>query len=268
MSNVQMNLLNEDVIKINLNTKIIGKNIIILESVDSTNTYLKELGAQGAEEGTVVITTNQTCGKGRLGRKWESQQGKSLAISILLRPKNLCIGDCAITPLTGIAVANGINSLCLTDCKIKWPNDIIIGNKKLCGILTEVSMSGTRVDYTVTGIGINVSNTVFPDEIAHKATSILKETGRHTDLNMLVATVLNYFEKYVIGNHLCLTGESIVEYRNMCATIGRQVMFNRGNRDISGMAAGVNNKGELEVMLSDGTIVRVNSGEVTVQGIY
>lgn len=263
-----MNLLNEEAIKSNLNTKIIGKNIIILDSVDSTNTYLKELGSQGAEEGTVVITTEQTAGKGRLGRSWESQKGKSLAISILLRPDKINISDCAITPLTGLAVANAINDLCLTDCKIKWPNDIIIGSKKLCGILTEVSMSGTDVDYTVTGIGINVGNSVFSEKIQHKATSILKETGRHADLNSLVATILNYFEKYVIGNHLYLTGESIVEYRNMCATIGRQVMFNRGNRDISGMAAGVNNKGELEVMLSDGTIARVNSGEVTVQGIY
>lgn len=265
---ISMNLLNEKIIKNNLNTNIIGKKIIIPDTVDSTNTYLKELGSQGVEEGTVVVTTNQTSGKGRLGRVWECEQGKSVAISILLRPENINITDCAITPLAGLAVANAINKLCLADSKIKWPNDVIIGSKKLSGILTEVSFAGEKVDYTVTGIGINVSNSVFPDEIEYKATSILKETGRHTDLNLLVATVLNYFEKYVLGNHLTLTGEAIVEYRNMCATIGRQVMFNRGNRDITGMATGVNTKGELDVMLSDGTVVQVNSGEVTVQGIY
>lgn len=261
-------VLNKETIQSYLNTNVIGKKIIILDSVESTNTYLKNLGAQGAREGTVVITTNQTAGKGRLGRKWECQQGKSLAISLLLKPENINISDCAITPLTGLAVAKAINSLYFADSKIKWPNDIIIGNKKLCGILTEISMSGTVVDYTVTGIGINVSNTVFPDEIAHKATSVLKETGKDTDLNKLVATVLNYFEKYVLGHRFSLTGEAIVEYRNMCATIGRQVIFNRGNRDISGMAVAVNNKGELEVMLPDGTVATVNSGEVTVQGIY
>jgi len=263
-----MNSLNIDKIKNVLNTNIIGKNIIILDTVESTNTHLKELGSNGAEEGTVVITTNQTAGKGRLGRSWECEQGKAVAISILLRPENINIADCAITPLAGLAVTKAINNLCLTDCKIKWPNDVIIGNKKLSGILTEVSFSGEKVDYTVTGIGINVGNSVFPEEIDYKATSILKETGRRTDLNVLVATVLNYFEKYVQNNHLALTGEALVEYRNSCATIGRQVMFNRGNRDITGMATGISPKGELDVMLSDGTVVQVNSGEVTVQGIY
>ena len=265
---ISMNLLDKNTIKSNLNTDIIGKNIIILDEVDSTNTYLKELGAKSAEEGTVVITTNQTAGKGRLGRSWECEQEKSVAISILLRPNNVNIADCAITPLAGLAVTNALNKLCLTDCKIKWPNDVIIDNKKLSGILTEVAFSGEKVAYTVTGIGINVNNSVFPEDIDYKATSILKETGRHTDVNLLVATVLNYFEKYVLGNHLTLTGEALIEYRNMCATIGRQVMFNRGNRDITGMATGISPKGELDVMLSDGTVVKLNSGEVTVQGIY
>lgn len=261
-------MLNSEKIRNYLNTKNIGKNIVILDSVDSTNSYLKELGINGEEKGTVVITTNQTDGRGRLGRNWEAQADKSLAISILLRPENIAIEDCAITPLTGLAVANAINDLSYADCRIKWPNDIIIENKKLCGILTEVSMNGDDIDYIVTGIGINVSNTVFSDEINHKATSILKETGRHIDINKLVAKVLNYFEKYVAGYRLRLSGEALVEYRNMCASINRQVIFNRGNRDISGMAVGINNKGELQVMLSDGTIATVNSGDVSVQGIY
>lgn len=260
--------LNKEAIKTLLNTDIIGKNLIILDSVDSTNSYLKQLGAQGAEEGTVVITTDQSAGRGRLGRKWETQTDKSLAISILLRPQAVNISDLAITPLAGLAVSNAINNLCLIDSKIKWPNDIIVNNKKLCGILTEACFSEEKLDYVVVGIGINVSNALFSDEIQHKATSILKETGKQTDINKLVAYIINYFEKYVLFNRLQLTGESVVEYRSMCATIGRQVIFNRGNRDISGMATGVNNKGELQVMLSDGTIATVNSGEVIVQGIY
>lgn len=261
-------MLNTKTIRSYLNTKNVGKNIIVLESVDSTNTYLKQLGDEGAEKGTVVVTTNQTAGKGRLGRTWESQTDKSIALSILLRPENINISDCAITPLTGLAVANAINDLSLADCKIKWPNDIIVDNRKLCGILTEVSLEKESINYIVVGIGINVSNTVFSDEISHKATSILKETGRHIEINKLVATVLNYFEKYVAGNHLRLSGEALVEYRNNCASIGRQVIFNRGNRDISGMAVGINNNGELQVMLSDGTIATINSGDVSVQGIY
>ena len=125
-----------------------------------------------------------------------------------------------------------------------------------------------RVDYTVTGIGINVGQTVFPDEIAHKATSILLETGRHIDQNKFVACVLKYLEQELVGNHYTLSGTSVSDYQSLCATVGRSVTFTRGRRKISGMAVGINNSGELEVMLSNGTIANVNSGEVTVQGIY
>jgi BirA family biotin operon repressor/biotin-[acetyl-CoA-carboxylase] ligase len=156
----------------------------------------------------------------------------------------------------------------MVDSKIKWPNDIIVGKKKLVGILTEMSAEFDRVEYVVLGIGINVEHTVFPDEIAHKATSILLETGRHIDKNKFFATVLNYLEEALTKSNYRLTGQAAEEYGKLCATIGRQVTFNRGNRNISGMAVTVNNNGELEVMLSNGTIVTVNSGEVTVQGIY
>ncbi len=258
----------EEAVKCHLNTKLIGKNIKVLQTVGSTNDYLKKLGSEGAPAGTVVIAREQTAGKGRLGRVWQSKKDENVSFSLLLRP-DLPVSEIgSITPLSGLAMCRAINDFCMLDSRIKWPNDIIVGKKKLVGILTEISAEFDRVDYTVTGIGINVANTVFPEEIAHKATSILLETGRHIDINKFIATILNYLEQELVINHYSLGGQAVADYQKLCATIGRQVTFSRGNRNISGMAVSVNNSGELDVMLSNGTIATVNSGEVTVQGIY
>lgn len=258
----------EEAILCYLNTRLVGKSIEVLDTVNSTNDYLKKLGSQGAEAGTVVLAREQTAGKGRLGRTWQSKKDDGIAMSVLLRPETSPAEISSITPLAGLAVCRAINDFCKLDSRIKWPNDIIVGKKKLVGILTEMSAEFDRVDYTVTGIGINVKNTTFPDEIAHKATSVLLETGRHIDQNRFVACVLKYLERELVDNRYNLSGTSVTDYQSLCATIGRSVTFTKGRRKISGMAVGISNSGELEVMLSNGTISTVNSGEVTVQGIY
>ncbi|MCR5653086.1 MAG: biotin--[acetyl-CoA-carboxylase] ligase [Ruminococcus sp.] len=258
----------EEAICCYLETKLIGKKIYVLDTIGSTNEYLKDLGSKGAEAGTVVLAREQTAGKGRLGRTWQTKKDDGVALSVLLRPEKAPAEISSITPLTGLAVCRAINDFCKLDSRIKWPNDIIVGKKKLVGILTEMSAEFDRVDYTVTGIGINVGHTSFPADIAHKATSILLETGRHIDRNKFAAFVLKYLETEIVGNHYTLSGTSVFDYQSLCATVGRSVTFARGRRKISGMAVGISNSGELEVMLSNGTIANVNSGEVTVQGIY
>ncbi len=255
-------------INLHLKTKFVGRNIRLLDTVGSTNDYLKALAEKGAEAGTVVLSREQTSGKGRLGRSWMSKRDETISMSILLRPDMMPSEIASITPLAGLAMCRAVNDFCMLDSRIKWPNDIIVGRKKLVGILTEMASQPDKVEYTVTGIGINVSNTSFPDEIAHKATSILLETGRHIDRNKFVATALNYLEQEIVQNRYRLGGEAVAEYQRLCATIGRQVTFARGKRNVSGMAVSVSNNGELGVMLSNGTVVTVNAGEVTVQGIY
>ncbi len=258
----------EEAVKCYLNTKFIGRNLKVLDTVDSTNDYLKKLAEDGAEAGIVVLAREQTAGKGRLGREWVSTKDNGIALSLLLRPE-LAPGEISsITPLSGLAMCRAINDFCMLDSRIKWPNDIIVGKKKLVGILTEMAAEADRVKYTVTGIGINVKQSVFPDDISHKATSIMLETGRHIDQNKFVAIILNYLEQELVLNHYSLGGQAAADYQKLCATIGRQVTFSRGKRNISGMAVSVNNSGELDVMLSNGTIATVNSGDVTVQGIY
>lgn len=260
--------LNESSLKSLLHNKIIGKNLIVLDSVDSTNDCLKKLGNEGCENGTVVVTREQTKGKGRLGRTWQSKKDDGIAFSVLLRPNVAPSEVSAITPLAGLAVCKAIREYTKLDCVIKWPNDIIVGRKKLVGILTEMSAEFDAVEYVITGIGINVDHTSFPEEIAFKATSLLLETGRHIDKNEFLACVLEHLENEFVKNNLELTPTALSEYTDLCATVGRSVTFQRGTRRISGMAVGVSEHGELKVMMSDGTICLVNSGEVTVQGIY
>ncbi len=255
-------------VKSRLKNKIIGKNFIVLENVDSTNNYLKALGSQGCENGTVVAAREQVNGKGRLGRAWQSKKDDGIAFSFLLRP------DCApselssITPLAGLAVCKAIRSYTGIDCKIKWPNDIIVNNKKLVGILTEMSAEFDTVEYVVTGIGINIRQTSFPEEISKKATSICLETNRNIDVNDFLAFILAQIEQEFLKNNLSLTGEALEEYSTLCATIGRKVSLTRNSVKISGTASGIDSNGELLVTLDDGSICKVNSGEVTVQGIY
>ena len=262
------NYLNESSLKSLLHNRIIGKNLIVLDSVNSTNDYLKKLGNEGCENGTVVAAREQTKGKGRLGRTWQTKKDDGIAFSVLLRPSVAPSEVSAITPLAGLAVCKAIREYTKLDCVIKWPNDIIIGRKKLVGILTEMSAEFDAVEYVITGIGINVDHTSFPEEIAFKATSLLLETGRHIDKNEFLACVLEHLENEFVKNNLELTPTALSEYTDLCATVGRSVTFQRGTRRISGMAVGVSEHGELKVMMSDGTICLVNSGEVTVQGIY
>lgn len=260
--------LNAPSLQAKLRTKVLGKSLTVLDEVRSTNDYLKVLGAEGCPNGAVVAARMQTAGKGRMGRVWQAKRDSSIPFSVLLRPRMTPHEVGAVTPLTGLAVCKALRDFTGLDCKIKWPNDIIVGKKKLVGILTEMSAEFDAVEYIIIGTGINVDQAVFPEEIAFKATSLLLETGRHYDKNALLACVLMYMERTFADNNLTLSAAAHSEYSDLCATIGRNVTFKRGSRRINGMAVGVSQNGELKVMLSDGSICTVNSGEVTIQGIY
>ena len=262
------NYINEVALQSFLKTNILGKKLVVLDNTESTNEYLKNLGNQKCENGTVVVARQQTKGKGRLGRVWLSEKDECIMFSVLLRPNIAPNGVGVITPLAGLALCKAIRKITGLDCMIKWPNDIIVGRKKLVGILTEMSAEFDAVEYIVIGVGINVEQTLFSEEIAHKATSVLLETGRHFNKNEMLAQVLECMENEFIENNLELTQTALSQYSDMCASVGKSVTFQRGTRRVSGMAVGVAPNGELKIMLSDGTVCNVNSGEVIVQGIY
>ena len=260
--------LNAAAVKSALHTAVIGCELEVLESVGSTNDYLKTRGAEGCKSGTVVAAREQKSGKGRLGRTWQSKKDENIAFSFLLRPRIAPSEAAGITPLAGLAVCKALRELTGLDCKIKWPNDVIVGRKKLCGILTEMSAEFDAVEYIVTGIGVNVDQTDFPPEIAEKATSLLLETGTRFDKNRLLACLLQHIEEEFLRGDLELTPQALGEYASLCATIGREVGFSRGGQKLCGIAEDVEKNGALLVRLPGGETVSVSSGEVTAQGIY
>jgi birA, biotin-[acetyl-CoA-carboxylase] ligase region len=156
-----------------LHNKLIGKNIIHFDTIDSTNIKAKELASQNAEDGTIVISEEQTCGKGRLGRSWYSPKSKGIWASIILKPKIDPINASKITLIAAASIVKAFNEIAIFP-KIKWPNDIVLNNKKVCGILTEMSAELNQIHYLVVGIGINVNNSKddFTEALWSSATSL------------------------------------------------------------------------------------------------
>lgn len=254
-------LITVDEITIGLDTEFIGRKLFIYDETDSTNERAKACSAE--KEGSVFIAEIQNHGKGTRGRGWVSPKGTGIWHSILLKPDIPPLEAAQITLVAGIAVceAVGLNS------KIKWPNDIVIGDKKICGILTEMSSEKNMINYIVCGIGINVNTESFPDEIAHRATSMYIESGKTYARNELIARVLNvfeyYYKKFLDGG----LGAILDEYKKHCVTIGRKVSVNFKKETVTGTAVDVDETGAL-VVETDNGIIHVTSGEVSVRGIY
>lgn len=259
--------LDEEDITNGLETTLVGKKLILLDEVDSTNEEVKRLAAQGAEDGTVVAAEHQTSGRGRFGRVWDSDNG-GLYFTILLRPELPPSDIASITLAAGYGVCLAVREYSGADARIKWPNDVIIGNRKICGILTEMAAQSDRIDYVAIGIGINLNHRLFPEEIAYKATSLLLETGKQVDRSTFLALVLNHLDKVLTRFLVSLSVEDLDDFKAICATIGRRVEVDRAGSKLSGIATDITSGGELVVTDDDGVNVVVGSGEVTVQGIY
>jgi len=247
-------------------TEVVGKRLVILKSVDSTNEEVKRLASKGEPGGTIVAAEKQTAGKGRFGRSWNSDDG-GLFFSVLLRPE-LPPGDISsITLAAGFAVCLAVREYTKTDARIKWPNDVIIGKKKICGILTEMTAQSDRIDHVAIGIGINVNNSYFPDEISDKATSLFIETGTRINRNEFFGVVIKYLDAILKNFFISLSVDDMKLFKELCATVGREVTVKRVTGDVHGKAVDITPSGELIVYDGYKNIV-VNSGEVTVQGIY
>lgn len=260
--------LNREAISEKLHTSVIGNDMAVLDTVDSTNNFAKAKALEGKKSGFVCISREQTLGKGRLGRSWQNKKDESIALSVLLRPQVSPAEVGAVTPLAGLATANAIKSVTGTDAKIKWPNDIIFNNKKICGILTEMSCEFDKVDFIVIGIGINCLNREFPEDIGKKASSLYLITKEELDQNALAAEVMNELEKVLLPNGYRFSENTLSQYKSKCATLGRRIKYIRNNREQTGVAEDINSLGELIVKKDGGEKEIVYSGEVTIQGIY
>ncbi len=261
-------VINEYELTNGLQTRWLGKRLIYLQSVDSTNTEIKRLAQNGAEHGTVVVAEQQQTGKGRLGRVWSSPKGTGLWFSILLRPQIAPSQVAGITLAAGLGVCKAVRRYTGVNALIKWPNDIVIGRKKICGILTEMTAEADRIEYAVVGIGVNVNTKEFPYEIQCKATSLAIETGCDIKRKELFKEILADTEKYIDSYLTNLEADIIDEYTGLCVTLGRQVTITRGKTTLNGTAVAIGGEGDLVVKINDSENISVNSGEVTVQGIY
>ena len=253
--------------KVGFHGETVGKKLIVLKSTDSTNNELKRLARDGLESGTVVCAHTQTAGKGRFGRQWESDKG-GLYFSIFLKADLPPSDIASITLASGYAVCLAIREYTGLDARIKWPNDIIIENRKICGILTEMAAQSDRLDYILIGIGINVNNAEFPDEIKNKATSLLIETGKITDKSAFFGKVLESLDKVLSSFLVSISIADMEDFKKLCATLGREVSVQHGGSILTGKAVDITTLGELVIETQDNEKICISSGEVTVQGIY
>ena len=258
---------NETTIADQIHTKWAGKTVHFARETDSTNLWIKRLAKEGASEGTLALAEFQSAGRGRLGRSWEVPEGTSVMMSILLRPKFEPQYAPTLTLVMGMAVAKAVKNLGF-DVSIKWPNDVVVSHKKICGILTEMGVRDGKIDYAVIGVGINVNIREFPEEMADKATSLYLENGKEFDRSQIPGLVMEAFEEYYekFAATCDLSGLK-EEYESILANYNQPVRV-LAKEPYEGVARGITDGGELLVEKTDGTIVAVSAGEVSVRGLY
>jgi BirA family biotin operon repressor/biotin-[acetyl-CoA-carboxylase] ligase len=230
-----------------LKTSLIGNDIRYYSELESTNNTAREI-AMSVPEGTVIIAETQKSGRGRMGTEWQSAPG-GIWLSLILHPSIPLENLSKITLVAGIAVTNALRGIGV-DARIKWPNDVLVNGKKICGILTEVSAEIGKVDYVVLGIGINVNVKLsgLKDEIRRNSTSIANETGKPIDRTSFLASLLYELEQQYIRFKTRQFAEIVDEWINLSDTIGRNVKVTTPTMLIEGKAVGITEKGALVVL--------------------
>ena len=252
-----------------MKTKMAGSHLLYFDVIGSTNVEAKKQAENGAPEGLLVVADKQEAGRGRRGRSWTSPAGANIFMTLLLRPRFVPEKASMVTLVMAVSVAQGIADISGLPAKIKWPNDIVIHKKKAVGILTELTMETDYIQYLVCGVGINVNQTEFPEEIAKTATSLCIEMGQTVQRASVIAAVMsyfeNYYEKFIQAGDLSAILE---EYNDRLVNRNAQVRVLDPKGEFSGTALGINKSGELLVKKEDGSVAEVYAGEVSVRGIY
>lgn len=250
------------------NTQWAGCEIYCFDSIDSTNTKAKELAEAGHPSGTLVVADQQTLGRGRRGRSWESPAGTGIFMTLMLKPDINPNNASMLTLVAAMATARAITEVTGEAAQIKWPNDIVMNGKKVVGILTEMSAQFDYINHIVVGIGINVHNEEFPEEIAKTASSLLLECGHQIHRASLIEAFLEEFERlYAVYLETEDMSGLQKEYDSLLVNRGRQVRVLDPKEPFEGKAMGITKKGELIVDTWESRKL-VSSGEVSVRGIY
>ena len=247
------------------------ENLLCLDQVDSTNSYLKRAALEGAPHGMAVVANQQTGGRGRMGRQFQSPRDKGVFLSVLLRPALSPEGLLPVTAMSAVAVCNTVERVCGVRPGIKWTNDVVLNGKKLCGILTEVALEGEtgQIQSLIIGVGVNVHHTPqdFTPEVAAIATSLDQELGGPVSRPQVAAAL--YQELLALGQRLGgdLSAD-LAAYRRDCLTLGREVRLLWGDSRERVTALDVDDQFGLVVRRADGTVETIRSGEVSVRGLF
>ena len=244
-------------------------NLVYYDRIDSSNNEAKRMAEAGEQRTTLVLAGEQTGGKGRRGRVWVTPKDTAIAMSLLLRPSIRPEHASSVTLVMGLAIANACREFCKVDARIKWPNDIVVDGKKICGILTEMSSEVDYINYLVIGAGINVNMESFPEELQQTASSLRLLTGVKTDRAGLIAACMEQFDRcYALFEKTQDVSLLREEYNALLAGTGGQVRVLEPGNEYTGISHGIDEKGDLLVEREDGTIQPVYAGEVSVRGIY
>ncbi len=255
-------------IKRTIKTRLIGEEVLIFDEVDSTNQIAMEMGAKGGEDGLVVIAESQLHGKGRLGRTWISPKGVNLYVSVLLRPEFSPHQASVLTMMASVAAAAAISKTTGLDAKIKWPNDILVEQKKVSGILTEMNAEEEKINYVVIGIGINVNmkKEDLPGNLRMPATSLMESLGRRVDR----IEVLCAFLESLDSNYEDLKNRGIMsivqKWRMLCSTLNKRIKVVLPGEVIEGVAEDITLEGGLVVRIGEELTKVIYAGDISVLG--
>ena len=262
-------LMTEAEIKSLMHTEWVAKEVLYFDTIDSTNTKAQELAEKGYPSGTLVVADKQESGKGRRGRRWVSPSGTGIFMTLMIKPDINPNNASMLTLVAALAVAKAITSVTGEEAMIKWPNDIVVNGKKVCGILTEMNAQFDYINNIVVGVGINVHNESFPEEISQMASSLMIEAGgKRFHRAQIIAETMLYFEQYYDTFLKTQDLSALVrEYDELLVNRNKSVRVLDPKEPFDGKAMGITPKGELIVDTWESRKL-VSSGEVSVRGIY
>jgi BirA family biotin operon repressor/biotin-[acetyl-CoA-carboxylase] ligase len=256
--------LQADEIAARLKTVLLGRRVLVYEKIGSTNNQAAILAAQGTEEGTLILAETQTEGKGRLGRTWFSPPSVNLYLSVIFRPRIEPAQATMLTLLAGVTVALAIRQQTRLIAQLKWPNDVLIGEKKVAGILAELAADGQIIKYLILGIGLNVNleASMLPPELSETATSLKAESGRAVSRLDMLQTLVNQLERwYTVFLDQGAT-PILKEYSRLSNTIGQHIKVICPDKVVEGEAVGLALNGGLILRERDGTSTTIFTGDV------
>lgn len=262
-------VLSESELGSRIRTRWAGRNLSYLKETDSTNNDAKRCMEEGGVHGTLIVAERQTAGRGRRGRLWESPEGTAIYMTIGMKPEFAPDKVSMLTLVMALSVAEAIEEQSGLEAGIKWPNDVVVNKRKVCGILTEMILEAEYIRCVVTGVGINVNQPSMPEEIAQTATSLFIEKGEKLSRAALIESVMRHFE----NNYDCFIGsldlsELKEAYEARLANKNQLVRVLDPKGEYEGIARGIRCTGELIVELPDGIVREVYAGEVSVRGYY